>query len=267
LEAKVKGLESQRASKQQLVASYGEETKDLKELLAQGFADKQRLRDIERNHAVTAGEIASLGSDIAGTQIQVGETKLEILQLDKKLQEEVTQKLGEVQANLFDVNQRLTATQDKVTRTDIKSPAAGRVIGLSVHTIGGVIAAGSPILDIVPQQEELIVDAQVSPIDIDRVQVGLTANVRFSAFKLAIVPEVPGKVINVSADRITDDKSGNSYYLAKVELLPEAYSKLRGIELVPGMPAEVFINTGERTVFEYLMQPISNAFARAFIED
>lgn len=267
LDAKIKGLESQRGSKQQLAASYGEESKDLKELLAQGYADKLRLRDIERNHAVTLGEIASLASDIAGSNIQIGETKLEILQLEKKFQEEVVNKLGEVQAELYDVSQRLTATQDKVARTDIKAPTGGRVLGLSVHTIGGVVAAGHPILDIVPQQEELIIDAQVSPIDIDRVHKGLEADVRFSAFKQALVPQVPGKVINLSADRITDERTGNSYYLAQVELQPDAYQTLRGIELVPGMPAEVFINTGERTVFEYLMQPISNAFARAFIED
>ncbi len=267
LSSKIEGLKGQRASKQELMASYVDEVADLKAMLAQGFADKQRLRDIERNHALVTGDIASLTSDIASSEMQIGETKLQILQLQKKFQEEVAGKLSEVQAQLFDVSQRVTAMSDKVTRTDIKAPASGRVLGLSVHNIGGVITPGKPILDIVPQKEELIINAQVSPIDIDKVRNGLIAEVRFSAFKQALTPKVMGKVINLSADRLTDERTGNTYYQAQIELTPESYAKLRGLELVPGMPAEVFINTGERTVFEYLMQPITNSFARAFIED
>jgi epimerase transport system membrane fusion protein len=267
LNSKIKGLQGQRSSKQELMKSYGEEVHDLKELLAEGFADKQRLRDIERNHALVRGEIAGLTSEIAGNEMQIGETKLEILQLQRKFQEEVAGKLSEVQAELYDVSQRLVATRDKVTRTEIKSPSYGHVLGLSVHNVGGVILPGKPILDIVPQQEELIIDAQVSTTDIDRVRVGLLAEVRFSAFKQAFTPKMHGKVINLSADRLIDEKDGLPYYLAQIELTPDSYLKLGEMELLPGMPAEVLINTGERTVFEYLMQPITNAFARAFIED
>lgn len=267
LNSKIEGLKGQRNSKQELLASYKEETKDLREMLAQGFADKLRLRDIERNYANVSGDIAALTSEIAGSEIQIGETKLQILQLEKKFQEEVAGKLGEVQAELYDVSQRVNATADKVIRTDIKAPSGGRVLGLSVHNIGSVITPGKPILDIVPQQEELIVNAQVSPIDIDRVRTGLAAEVRFSAFNQTVIPKVMGKVVNLSADRLADERTGNTYYQAQIELLPDSYAKLRGFELVPGMPAEVFINTGERTVFEYLMQPITNSFARAFIED
>ena len=265
--SKIKGLEGQRRSKQELLKSYGEEAHDLKELLAEGYANKQRLRDIERNYENATGEVAALTAEIASSEIQIGETKLQILQLQKKFQEEVAAKLGEAQSQLYDVAQRLVATNDKVLRTVIRSPAGGRVLGLSVHNIGGVITPGKPILDIVPQKEELIIDAQVSPLDIDRVSVGLLADIRFSAFKQAITPKMQGKVINLSADRLTDEKTGAPYYQAQVELTPESYVKLGNLELVPGMPAEVLINTGERTVFEYLMQPISNAFARAFIED
>lgn len=267
LHSKIKGLEGQRKSKQQLMSSYAEEVKDLRELLAQGFADKQRLREIERNHASVTGEIASLTSEIASSEIQIGETKLQILQIQKQFQEEVASKLSEVQAELYDVTQRMNATADKVTRTEIKAPASGRVLGLSVHNIGGVITAGKPILDLVPQQEELIINAQVSPQDIDRVRTGLVAEVRFSAFNQAKIPKVMGKVINLSADRLIEERSGTPYYQAQVELLPESYAKLKGFDLLPGMPAEVFIKTGERTVYEYMMQPISNAFARALIED
>ncbi len=267
LGSKIQGLQGQRTSKQALMTSYGDEVKDLKELLAEGFADKQRLRDIERNYEQVTGEVAALSSEIAGNEIQIGETKLQILQLQKQFQEDVAGKLGEAQAELYDVSQRLVATRDKVTRTEVKSPANGRVLGLSVHNVGGVISPGKPILDIVPQQEELIIDAQVSPMDIDRVRAGLIAEVRFSAFKQALTPKMQGKVINLSADRLTDEKTGMPYYLAQIELTADSTLKLGEMELLPGMPAEVLINTGERTVFEYLMQPITNAFARAFIED
>ena len=267
LNSKIEGLKGQRKSKQELVASFAEEAGDLKELLAEGFADKQRLRDTERSYTLNSGEISALSSDIAAAQIQIGETKLEILQLEKKFQEELAGKLSEVQTDLYDVNQRMLATKDKVVRIDIKAPVAGRVMGLAVHTLGGVILPGHPILDIVPQQEELIIEAQVSPLDIDRVSIGLVAEVRFTAFKQAVTPVIEGKVINLSADRLVEEKTGTPYYQAQIELTPESYQKMKNLELVPGMPVEVLIKTGERTVFEYLTKPISNAFARAFIED
>lgn len=267
LNSKVDGLKGQQASKQDLLTSYKEELRDLKELLAEGFVDKQRLRDVERQHSLNSGEISALSAEIAGSQIQIGETKLEILQLEKKFQEEVAGKLSEAQAELYDVTQRMLAIRDKVVRIDIKAPVDGRVMGLAVHTLGGVILPGHPILEIVPQQEELVIEAQVTPLDIDRVNIGLVAEVRFSAFKQAITPVIEGKVINLSADRLIEEKTGTPYYLAQIELTPDSYQKMQHLELVPGMPVEVLIKTGERTVFEYLTKPISNAFARAFIED
>jgi epimerase transport system membrane fusion protein len=267
LNSKIDGFKGQRKSKQDLVASYSEEARDLKELLAEGFADKQRLRDMERSYMLNSGEISALSSEIAASEIQIGETKLEILQLEKKFQEDVSTKLSEVQTNLYDVTQRMIATKDKVVRIDIKAPVAGRVMGMDMHTVGGVILPGHPILDIVPQKEELIVDAQVSPLDIDRVSVGLIAEVRFTAFTQAITPVIEGKVIHISADRLIEEKTGAPYYQAHIELTPESYQKMAHLELVPGMPVEVLIKTGERTVFQYLTKPISNAFARAFIED
>ena len=267
LNSRIQGLDGQKNSKQALKASYTEEAKDLRELLAEGFADKQRLRDLERSLAAAVGEIASLSAEIASSEMQIGETRLQILQIQKQFQEEVANKLSEVQAQLYDINQRLTATTDKVNRIQIKAPSGGRVMGLSVHNVGSVITPGRPILDIVPQGEELVIDARVSPMDIDRVHVGLVAEVRFSAFKQALTPKMQGKLINLSADKLTDERTGAPYYSAKIEITPDSYAKLGNLELLPGMPADVLINTGERTVFEYLMQPITNAFARAFIED
>lgn len=267
LQSKIDGLKGQRSSKQQLASSYGEEADDLKELLAEGFADKQRLRDVQRNHAGNLGDIAAINSDIAGSEIQIGETKLKILQLEKKFQEDVTTKLSETQSRLYEVNQRLLASKDKVSRIEIKAPVAGTVMGLAVHTLGGVVAPGHPILEIVPQQEELVIDAQVSAMDIDRVKIGMTAEVRFSAFKQAVTPVTDGKVIHLSADRLMDEVNHAPYYQAQIELTAESLQKLADLELLPGMPVEVLIKTGERTLLEYLAQPVTNALARAFIED
>ncbi|MDD4913633.1 MAG: HlyD family type I secretion periplasmic adaptor subunit [Methylococcales bacterium] len=267
LQSKIEGLKAQRHSKQELAASYGEEAKDLEALLAEGFADKLRLREIQRNHASNLGEIAAIGSEIASTEIHVGETRLQILQLDKKFQEDVAGKLSEAQSKLFEVNQHLSASRDKVSRIEIKAPVSGRVMGLAIHTIGGVVSPGSTILEIVPQQEDLVIDAQVSTMDIDRVSVGMIAEVRLTVFKQAVTPIIEGKVTSLSADRIVDEKTGNQYYQARIELTPESLKKMSHLELVPGMPVEVMIKTGERTLFAYLSKPISNAFARAFIED
>jgi epimerase transport system membrane fusion protein len=267
ISSKIKGLQGQVASKKQLVVSYAEEMRDLKELLAEGFTDKLRLRDVERSHALQNGEIAQLEAEVATNQMLISETRLQILQVQKQFQEEVSGKLSEALAQLNDAEERFTANQDKLDRIVIKAPASGMVLGLAVHNENSVIAPGHPILDIVPQDAELIVDARVSPMDIDRVTVGLKAEVRFSAFKQSKTPKMDGKVIDLSADRFTDEKTGDPYYQARIELTSESREKLGNLQLLPGMPAEVLINTGERTLFEYLAQPATNAFARAFIED
>lgn len=269
IDSKINGLHGQISSKRELVASYADEIKDLKELLAQGFADKQRLRDLQRNYTLNNGEIAQLNSEIASSQMQQGEARLQILQIQRKFQEEVANKLSEVQSQFYDVTERLTATEDKLKRMVITAPASGRVLGLSIHTEGGVITPGKPILDIVPQDAELTIDARVSTIDIDRVVVGLKAQVRFSAFKQALTPAMEGKVIQVSPDSFTDERTGVPYYQAQIEVTPESLAKLTkaNFQLVPGMPAEVLINTGEQTLFQYLAKPVTNAFARALIED
>ncbi|MGZ5077545.1 MAG: HlyD family type I secretion periplasmic adaptor subunit [Methylobacter sp.] len=266
ISSKISGLQGQVDSKKQLIASLAEEIHDQKELLAEGFTDKQRLRDVERNHALQSGEMAQLNAEIATNQMLISETRLQILQLQKQFQEEVTGKLSEAQALLNDAAERLAANQDKLNRIVIKAPASGMVLGLAVHNENSVIPPGRPILEIVPQDAELIVEAQVSPMDIDRVTVGLQAEVRFSAFKQAKTPKMTGKVIHLSPDRITDER-GNSYYQARIELTPESRKDLGNLQLLPGMPAEVMINTGERTLFEYLAQPATNFFARSFTED
>ncbi|MCX7088246.1 MAG: HlyD family type I secretion periplasmic adaptor subunit [Methylococcales bacterium] len=253
LDSKVIGLNAQRSSKQKLVLSYQDEIKDLTDLLAQGFADKQRLRELERNYTTIIGEIATLASDIASTQMQRGETQLQIVQTEKKFQEDVATQQEEANAQLFDITERLHAVEDKDLQAVINE--------------GGVITAGKPILDIVPEDEDLIISAQVSALDIDRIKLGAIAEVRFSAFSSKTTPTMEGVISKVSADSFVNETTGASYYLATVNLTEDSQKKLGSLKLMPGMPAEVLINAGERTLFEYLLQPLTDAFARSFIEE
>jgi epimerase transport system membrane fusion protein len=267
ISSKINGLQGLVESKKQLITSFAEEIHDLKELLNEGFADKQHLRELERSHALQVGEIIKLNAEMTTNQMLISETRLQILQVQKQFQQEVADKLSEVQAQLNDVEERLVASQDKQSRIVIKAPASGMVLSLTVHNENSIIAPGQTILDIVPQDSELVIEAQVSPMDIDRVVVGLQAEVRFSAFKQSKTPKMNGKVIQLSADHLINEKTGNDYYQVRIELTPESRKNLGNLQLLPGMPAEVLINTGERTLFEYLSQPATNAFARAFIED
>jgi len=271
LRAKLVGLHAQKSSRDQVVSSLHSELKDFRDLLQQGYAEKQKVREFERNLAEREGEQGELMSNLAATELEISETKLKILQLQKELQREVAKELSEVQSELFELRERLQSLQDTVQRTEIKAPEAGMVLGLEVHTLGAVIPPGGKILDIVPQNEKLIVEAQVSPLDIDRVKIGQKAEVRFSAFKSRTIPKIAGKLIAVSADRLVDEKSENktAYYLARIEITQQGLEDVlkSDLKLLPGMPAEVLINTGERTLLEYLVDPFSNIVARSFIED
>ncbi len=266
LKSRVVGLQAMKSSKEELAASFEEELKDVRLLLEEGFADKLRLRELERSHAMLKGEAAELVANISATEMQAGETKLQILQINNEFQAEVVNELGEIQPRLKDVRERMTALNDIVDRTVIRAPVAGVVNGMQYHTVGGVIGPGNPIADVVPQSDELIVEASVSPLDIDRVHVGQAATIRFSSFSSA-VPTIFGTVIGVSADAVTDRNTGASFYLARVQVTPEGLQELGDLALVPGMPAEVFIASGSRTFLQYVMKPFSNALARSLIED
>ncbi len=271
LRARVKGLHSQSVSKDKLVHSFQHELEDYQALLKDGYSEMQRVREFERNLAQTEGERSELASGIAETELQIAETELKILQLNKDLQREVAKELGEVQAQLFELRERLQSLQDTVLRTVIKAPVSGMVMGLEIHTLGAVVPPGGDLLDIVPQGEDLIVEARVSPLDIDRVHVGQTAEVRFSAFKSRTTPKIDGALISLSADRLIDERSPNPepYYLARVSISAAGLQALvdADLKLLPGMPAEVLIQTGDRTMLQYLADPLKDSLARSFIED
>lgn len=274
LRAKVKGLQAQKLSRDRLLESYRGDLADFKSLLQEGFTEKQKVEEMERALAQTEGQRGELLSDMAASELQIAEIELKILQLQKDLQRDIAKELSETQAELFGLREKVQALERTVDRTVIKAPVSGMVLGLAVHTIGAVIQPGGRLLDIVPQHQKLIIEAQVAPIDIDRVKVGQVAEVRFSAFKSRDLPTIEGTLISLSADRIVvDNKEDNSgdtaYYLARVEVSPSGLQALGAadLELVPGMPAEVLIKTGARTLVQYLMKPLTDTVKRSLIED
>jgi epimerase transport system membrane fusion protein len=267
IQEQIHGYKEIIASKQTLALSYKKEIDDLTELLAGGYVDKQRLRDQERSLTRLQAEVAEHRAENARANVQIGEAKLKILQLNKTFATEVAGQLGETRTRIYDLRERLAAVQDRDKRTEVLAPESGMVMGLAVHTLGGVVNPGTPLMDIVPANEELIVEAQISPIDIDRVAIGTPVNIRFSAFKSSTTPVIEGQLVQVSADRLTNKDTGTAYYLGRVALTENGRKALGRLALVPGMPAEVLVNTGARTLLQYLVQPASNAFARSLIED
>ncbi|MBV5310682.1 HlyD family type I secretion periplasmic adaptor subunit [Chromatium okenii] len=258
LEEQIRGLTGLVSSKEKRIGLYQEEIAGLKKLIERGLGEKSRLREWERLAAEIDGERVEHLSAIAATRVQIGETKLQIAQVRRVFLSDVVEQLRAVQTDLSDLRERMRALEKALERTAVLAPSAGSIVGMRIHTIGGVLRSGDPILDIIPEGEPLIVEARVQPTDIDQVIPGLAAEIRFSAFNSRTTPTVFGTVLTISGDRLTDPSTGAPYYLARIQVTPEGMNTLRGLTLLPGMPADVMIKTGERTFFEYLIKPITD---------
>jgi epimerase transport system membrane fusion protein len=266
LEEAIAGLEAQRRSKQRQVELIEEELGGLRKLFEQGYASRNRMRELERAGAELEGERGEHAAEIARAENEIGEARLRSLQIRKEFRESVIDELHEVQAGILDAVERRAAAQDRRARLEIRAPQAGQVVGMTVHTLGAVVSPGQPILHIVPEDDELVVEAHVHPRDIDRVSVGQEARVRFSAFDVRTTPQLEGVVIRVSADLVTDPGSHEAYYLVQTRIPEASRSRLGELRLVPGMPAETFIQTGTRTLLAYLLKPLTDGLARSFTD-
>ncbi|MBM0282932.1 HlyD family type I secretion periplasmic adaptor subunit [Pseudomonas chlororaphis] len=267
LHQQIKGLESMIAVKVQLEKSYSGEIGELSELLKQGFVDKQRLLEQDRKLGMLRSEVADHRSTIDRIRLQINETQLQILQVDKDFDSDVAKQLAEVQTKIYDLQEKNSALEDRLSRIVIRAPDAGMVIGMTVHTIGGVVRSATPLLDIVPSVSELVIEAQVAPVDIDRIAIGKRADIRFGAFKSSTTPVIEGEVSSVSGDRLTNEKTGTAYYLARVRVTEHGVRTLGERKLLPGMPADVLIVTGQRTLLQYLMQPARDVMSQSMIEE
>jgi len=267
LDEEIIGLESQIESQNRQLDLIASEVSDVRELVERGLERRPRLLALQRQAADIEGNRGSNQAGIARARQTIGETNLQILNLETERQDEIANELNQVRFERAGVEQEFLSTQDILARTSITAPISGIVVENRFSTVGGVVRPGEAILDIVPQEEELLIDARVSPIDIDAITIGMSARIILTAYSQRRLPRIDGIVRSISADRLVDEATGQPYFLARVAVNPEELAELEGqVTLTAGMPAEVYILTGEQTAFEYLMEPITQSFRRAFRE-
>ncbi|MGE0253104.1 MAG: HlyD family type I secretion periplasmic adaptor subunit [Alphaproteobacteria bacterium] len=266
LREEITGTQAEMAAQDRQLSLVGEELATTEQLLARGYERRPRLLDLQRQQAEITGARAQNKARIARAHQSIGEAELQITQVSTDRLNEVVEQLRTTQSELADLSEKMAAANDVLGRTVVLAPVDGTVVSQQVATTGGVIAAGQPLLDIVPADDKLIVEARLEPNDIDVVTLDLPAQVRISAFTQRTAPVLDGKVTYVSADRLTDERSGVPYYLVRVVLTP-GQPGLRDLVLQPGMAAEVLIVTGKRTPLDYLVRPIMASFGRALHEE
>jgi len=269
LKNQIAGLNSLIVSKEKRLASIAEEKLEWEVLFKQRLVDKQRIRELDRETNMVEGDLANTQSEIAKLNEQISETKTQQLLREKELKKDTLQRYVEAKSLISDLKSKIIATKDTLDRTNIIAPIDGTVVGLSLHTVGGIIAPGTSILEIIPNNAKLLVIAQVQTTDIDKVRKGLLADIMFSAFNLKQINVIQGKVIHISADSFTDKVTGMPYYEAKIEVNKEGLKTLKENDfvLVSGMPAQVMIKLGDRTALSYLLKPFTEMLGRSFNEE
>lgn len=263
----IEGLKAQEIAYDKGLSVLEAEIGSQKALRNQGVVSVQRLNGLETQAATFGGERGEKIAYQAQTAGRITETRLQILQVDEELKTEVGQELRDIDAQIGEFSERKVAAEDQLKRIDIVAPQAGVVHQMSVHTVGGVVMPGDPIMMIVPDGDELALEVQIAPKDIDQLHVGQDALLRLSAFNQRITPQVKGTVTRIGADLTTDQRTGQSYYTTRISMDAKDRAKLGDLALVAGMPAEAFIRTGERTAFSYLLKPLSDQLNRAFREE
>lgn len=261
------GLTVRRHAKEEELSWIGQELVRVRSLNDKQLIQFNRLAELERLRAQLDGERGQLIAEIARTATRVTETELQILQLDQDRRAEVVTELRDVDNKLAELAEQRVTAEDELRRVDILAPQSGFVHELAVHTIGGVISPGETIMQIVPVNDTLVVEARVQPADVDQVHIGQNATLRFTAFNQRTTPEIFGEVRIVAADLITNQQTGESWYTVRIHIPPDELLRLGNLPLLAGMPVEAFIQTGERTALSYLIKPLNDQIARALREE
>jgi len=261
------GLVVRKSAKEEELSWIGQELIRVRNLADQQLIQFNRLAELERLRAQLDGERGQLMAEIARAATRVIETELQILQLDQDRLAEVLTELRDVDNKLAELTEQKVTAEDQLKRIDVRSPQDGIVHELAVHTIGGVIGAGETIMQVVPVNDRLVVEARIQPADIDQIHIGRQAVLRFSAFNQRTTPEITGQVRTVAADLAHNPQTGESWYTARIQIEPEELSKLGNLNLLAGMPVEAYIKTSERTALSYLVKPLADQINRAMRED
>lgn len=264
LGSQIVGAEAQVKSLTNQIDSVRKEAKDVAPLVERGLIARPRILQLERTGYGLEGQIADANANIAKARQAIAEQEQQIAQFDNDRMTDVTKDLRDTQAKLLEVIPKAMNAKAVLGRMEIRAPYTGRVVGLSVFSMGGVIQRGDKILDIVPDEDSLTIEAQVAVEDISDVHPNTRAEVHLTAYKQRIVPIIHGDVIQVSADRLTDPKTNNPYYTAFVRIDQDELASLPNIRLYPGMPATVMIPTVQRTAFDYIVGPLVMSFNHAF---
>lgn len=260
------GVRQQETAYKDQLANLSAEIENLSELQRKGLYPKSKLMALQREYSRLEGQLGSAQAEAARLGEVLQETKLQIAQAEQKFREEAGQQLTEVRARLSDARERLRVTDDIMSRIEIRAPQNGVVQGLKVHTPGAVVRPGETLAELVPSGDRLIMAVRVSPLDIDNVETGQKAEVRLPGFASRGLKTILGRVERVGADVMQDDYTKEPYYLARVEVDPRTIPAEVEKRLQPGMPADVLITTGERTILQYLVGPISDLIAKSMRE-
>ncbi|BCH20754.1 HlyD family type I secretion periplasmic adaptor subunit [Mesorhizobium sp. L-8-10] len=263
----VSGLELQKSAKSKEIEIMKEELASVRQLWQKKLVSLERMTALERDAVRLDGELGQLTAAIAQSKGRASEIELQIIYIGQEMRSEVAGQLREAQGKLSELAERRVAAEDQLKRIEIRSPQDGVVHQLAVHTVGGVISPGEVLMQIVPVSDDLTIEVQVAPQDIDQLRPGQEAAVRLSAFNMTTTPELDGVLRNVSADLTIEQRTGAAYYTAFVILPKEQVARLKGLTLTPGMPAEVFFRTTDRTILSYLVKPLSDQIERAFREE
>jgi HlyD family secretion protein len=266
LEEEIRGLTALQDAKTEEIDLIGRELDGVRGLWDKKLVQMNRLTALEREAARLKGERAQSIATTAQARGKVSETELQIIQIDQDLSSEVAKELREVESKIGEFTERKIAAEDQLKRIDIRAPQDGYVLQLAVHTVGGVINAGELIMLIVPQADDLSVEAKVPPQEIDQLRIGQPTGLRFSAFNQGTTPEISGTVSHISADISADQRTGQNFYTVRVAIAKEEIAKLGDVRLVPGMPVEMFAKTYDRTALSYFVKPLHDQATRAFRE-
>lgn len=247
-----------------------DEIRGLRELAKKGFASTNRIRALERAQEELRGREAAMSAEMARAGEGMGETRMQSLSLRQTRLEEVATELRETQSRLSETLPKLVAAREQLQRSRVRAPATGQVVGLTVFTVGGVVAPGQTLMEVVPQDRKLVIQAQVRPQDADDVFKGQLAQIRFASVNDATLPMLSGTVSTISADSFTDETSGESFFRAEIEVPASELEKVQGVlgqgQVRPGLPAEAVMAVRKRTALQYILEPLTNHFWRSLRE-
>jgi HlyD family secretion protein len=266
LQEEITGLIGQSASKRKEIEFINRELVGVRELLEKKLIPISRVMLLEREAVRLDGESNQLAAAAAQAKGKRIETGLQIIQIDQDLRSDVAKELREIQGKVAELVERKVAAEDQLKRIDIRSPQRGTVHQISIHTIGGVIGPSEQLMLIVPEDDLLTVEIRIAPQDIDQLRIGQRASLRFAAFNQRTTPEISGVVSRISADIALDQKTGASYYVARIALPKDELARLEGLKPIPGMPVEAFVQTDTRSVMSYLLKPLHDQIVKAFRE-